>query len=256
MVPPAGVRCALTATILFLFVTSQPGYAQAPAAPPSEPPPRLDVSARFTFLDTRGNASSQALGAGGEVTWRPDPWTHAAKAAFAQTKSDGELDARSLTALFRSARVLNERLSVYGQYDVLRDVFAGVDGRHVFEGGLSYLAHDAPRHRLRLDAALGYLYEQRPDDHFDSLTLSSGAAYRFAISTTSEFTYEPRVLLPLAETDAWRFDQEAALTAALNSVLSLELSHTVRYSAEPPEGFDTTDAIMAVSLVARLRRPR
>jgi hypothetical protein len=30
----------------------------------------------------------------------------------------------------------------------------------------------------------------------------------------------------------------------------------VRYSAEPPEGFDTTDAIMAVSLVARLRRPR
>jgi putative salt-induced outer membrane protein YdiY len=190
------------------------------------------------------------------VTWRPDPWTHAAKATFAQTQSDGELDARSLTALFRSARVINERLSAYGQYDVLRDVFAGVDGRHVFEGGLSYLAYDSPRHRLRLDSALGYLYEQRPEENFDSATLSAGAAYRLAISATSEFTYAPRFLLPLAELGAWKFDQEAALTAALNSVLSLKLSHTVRYSAEPPEGFDTTDAIMAVSLVARLQRPR
>jgi hypothetical protein len=39
-------------------------------------------------------------------------------------------------------------------------------------------------------------------------------------------------------------------------VLSLKVSHTVRYSAEPPFGFDTTDTIMAVSLVAKVRRPQ
>jgi putative salt-induced outer membrane protein YdiY len=63
-------------------------------------------------------------------------------------------------------------------------------------------------------------------------------------------------LLTLAEAGAWKFDQNAALTVALNTILSLKLAHTVRYSAEPPEGFDTTDTIMAVSLVAKVRRPK
>jgi hypothetical protein len=33
-------------------------------------------------------------------------------------------------------------------------------------------------------------------------------------------------------------------------------SHTLRYSAAPPEGFEKTDTIMAVSLVAKVQRPR
>jgi Uncharacterized protein conserved in bacteria (DUF2252) len=41
--------------------------AQAPT-PPAEPPPRLEASAQLTFLGTTGNASSQSLGASGDVT--------------------------------------------------------------------------------------------------------------------------------------------------------------------------------------------
>ena len=228
--------------------------APAPAPPP--PPPRLEASGQFTFLSTRGNTDTQSLGAGGDVTFRPDPWIYRAKAVFAQTESEEELSARSFAALFRAARVLTPRLAVYGQYDFLRDRFAGVEQRHVVEGGASYLAVDAAPHRLRLDAGLGYLYEEQPDDHFDSMTLSLGAAYRLAISQTSEFTYEPRFLLPFSDGGAWKFDQNAALAVALNTILSLKLSHTLRYSADPPEGFDTTDTIMAVSIVAKLQRPR
>jgi hypothetical protein len=36
----------------------------------------------------------------------------------------------------------------------------------------------------------------------------------------------------------------------------LKVSHILRYSAEPPVGFDKTDTIMAISLVAKVRRPR
>ena len=253
-----GCRAGRAALVALTFVLlAGPVQAQTPApAPPPPPPPRLEASGQFAFLSTRGNADTQSLGAGGELISRPDPWTYRAKAVFAQTESEDELSARSFAALFRGSRALNTRLSVYGQYDFLRDHFAGVEQRHVVEGGASYLAVDAPPHRLRFDAGLGYLYEEQPDDHFDSVTLSLGAAYRLAISATSELTYEPRFLLPFSDSGAWRFDQNAALAVALNSILSLKVSHTIRYSADPPEGFETTDTIMAVSLVAKVQRPR
>ena len=247
--------CRPLTLVVVILAHAHSASAQTPA-PPAEPPPRLEAAAQVTFVATRGNASAQTLGAGGDMVWRPDPWTYTAKALFAQAETDDELTARSLAALFRASRALNERLSVYGQYDFLRDLFAGVEQRHVIEGGLSYLVRDVRPHRLLFDVGLGYLNEQRPDDHFDSATLSLGAAYRFNISTTSEFTYEPRFLLPFADAGAWKFGQNAALTVALNTILSLKVAHTLRYSAEPPAGFETTDTIMAVSLVAKVRRPR
>jgi putative salt-induced outer membrane protein YdiY len=229
--------------------------AQAPAAP-EEPPPRIEAAAHFTFLATSGNASTSSLGVGGEVTWRPDPWEHSAKAAFAQNETDDELQARSLGAFYRVARRINERLSAYSRYDFLRDVFAGVEQRHIIEGGVSYMAVAQPRQRLRLDAGLGYLYERGPDEHFDSATLTLAAEYRAKISETSEFVYEPRFLITLADADAWKYDQGLTLTAQLTSILALKLSHIIRYSARPPEGFETTDTIAGVSLVARFRRPK
>ena len=242
--------------IVGLIVQAHSLLAQTPAPAPPGPPPRFDGSAQFTFLDTRGNAPTQSLGAGGEFAWRPDPWVYSGKAIFAQNESDEELQARSFTGLFRAARAYSRRVSGYTQYDFLRDVFAGVEQRHVAEGGLSYLAVDRAPHSLRFDSGLGYLYERQPDDHFDSATLSAAAAYTLTISPTSQVTYAPRFLLTLANTGSWKFDQDAALAVALNTILSLKLSHTVRYSAEPPPGFETTDTIMAVSLVAKVRRER
>ena len=247
------------AFIAVVVVPTRLAFGQTPATtptPPPEPPPRFEASAQFALVDTRGNASSQTLGFGGDLAWRPDPWIYTSKVLFAQNKANDLLEARSFDAMFRADRTLNERLSVFGRYDFLRDVFAGIEQRHVIEGGVSYLASDRPPHRLRLDAGLGYLYENHPIDHFDSVTLSLGAAYRLTISQNSEFTYEPRFLQTLAEAGAWKFDQDTALKVAMTSILTLKLSHTLRYNAKPPAGFDTTDTIMAVSLVAKVTRPQ
>jgi len=250
---------AIRALLLVAAVAGLPRAADAQTtapAPPPEPPPRLEASGQFSFLGTTGNASSESLGAGGDFTWRPDPWTYNGKAIFAQNETEGDLSARSFAGLFRASRLINKRLSAYGQYDFLRDVFAGVEQRHIVEGGLSYLAVERGRHRLRLDGGLGYLYENSPDDHFDTVTLSTAAAYKFTISETSEFVYEPRLLLTLADAGAWKYGQVAALTLSMTDHLSLKMSHTIRYSAEPPAGFETTDTIVAVSLVAKYRRPK
>jgi putative salt-induced outer membrane protein YdiY len=254
------MKCAVRVLFFgFLASSSVTVAAQTPAPPPApaEVPPRFEASAQFAFLATTGNASTNTIGAGGEFVWRPDPMTYNGKLVFAQNESDDVVSARSFAGLFRSSRKINERLSAYGQYDFLRDTFAGVEQRHIIEGGVSYLAIDRAPHRLRLDAGLGYLYEDGPEDeHFDSVTLSLGALYRAEISETSEFSFEPRFILPLVDAGAYRYDQVAALNLGINSFLSLKLSHTIRYSAEPPVGFDTTDTITAVSIVARLKRPQ
>jgi len=232
-------------------------FAQPPSAPPPPPdlPPRLEASGQFTFLDTSGNASTRSIGGGGDFIWRPNPWTYNGKAIFAQSESEGELTARSLAALFRTSRSFNSRLSVYGQYDYLRDVFAGIDQRHVIEGGLSYLAADRAPHRLQFDAGLGYLDELGREEDLDSATVTLAASYRLAAGATTRFTYEPRFLIPVTETESWKFDQDAAFTIAINSFLSLKLTHTLRYSANPPPDFETTDRILTISLVAKIRRP-
>ena len=40
----------------------------------------------------------------------------------------------------------------------------------------------------------------------------------------------------------------------MNTILPLKLAHILRYSAEPPVGFETTDGITAISLVANVLR--
>jgi small conductance mechanosensitive channel len=257
--PEFAVRAHLSGTtvrmVALFFLCSAPAFAQPPAAPPEPLPPLLEASAQFTFLDTSGNATAQSLGAGGDFTWRPDPWIYAGKFIFAQTEADDELDARSIAALFRASRVLKRRLSTYGQYDFLRDIFAGVEQRHVVEGGLSYLVVNRAPHRLQFDAGVGYLHEKRPDETLQSATLSLASAYKLALAT-STLTYEPRFLLPFEETDDWKFDQNIAFTVAINAILSLKLSHTLRYSNDPPPAFDTADRILAISLVAKITRLR
>jgi putative salt-induced outer membrane protein len=246
--------CRSVAVMMLLLVRPVFVFAQPPVPPPEPPPPQLEASAQFTFLETSGNAQAQSIGAGGDFIWRPDPWVYTGKLIFAQTQTDDALNARSIAALVRSSRVFNKKLSTYGQYDFLRDVFAGVGQRHVIEGGVSYRAVERAPERLQFDAGVGYLHEDGPDETLSSATLSLAAPYKLTLATSS-LTYEPRFLVPFGQTSAWKFDQDVAFTVAINSILSLKVSHTLRYSNSPPAGFETTDRILAISLVAKIKRP-
>lgn len=255
MTATANLRArSLVPCILLAFAAR--AAAQPPAPKPDEPPPRLEANGQFTLLATTGNASTTSIGAAGDLISRADPWTYTAKLAFAQTEDDDEVSARSFIGLFRAARALGPRLSAYAQYDYLRDVFAGIEHRHTMDGGLSYLLVDRAPHTLRLDGSLGYQYESRVNaESFDSAIALAGAGYRLRISETSTFTDDARIVLTLADMGAWKFEQVASLTAAITTVLSLKLSNTIRYANEPVPGFEKTDTITSVAIVARIRRP-
>lgn len=226
--------------------------AQPAATPAAPPPPRSEGSADFAFVSTTGNAPTQTIGLGADIIFRPDVWTLRSKTGFVQNETDDVVNTRVFATLFRASRLMRPRLSFYGQYDYLRNTFAGIVHRNAVEVGVSWQAIAPARHDLRFDVGIGYADEQRvvaPDMSNGTLTL--GAAYKLKVSSTAELSDEARTVLSLEDADEWRGENIVALTAKLNTLLSLKVSHTLRYVNEPTFGFDATDTITAVALVAK-----
>jgi putative salt-induced outer membrane protein len=240
---------------LSLGLTASVAIAQQPK-PADEPPPRLEGSAQAALLATTGNASAQSLGFGGDIVWRPLPWMLRAKAVFAQTETDDELSARSTVALFRSDRFLTSRTSLFGQYDYLRDVFAGVDQRSTIAGGVAYKLIPGPPHRLTIDGGLGFQHESRVDEESENVAIATaGVAYAWEITETSRLAEDFRYVQGLNSLDNWKLDQSIAMTAAISSAFSLKVANIVRYANVPVPGFESTDTITSVALVWTIKRP-
>lgn len=236
-------------------VCGQPA-APAPPPPPKEPPPRLEMNAHLTLLNTTGNTRSESFGAGGEVIYRPLPWLYKARFDFLQNEDDDVLAARSFVGLFRLERQFSPRLSAFGQYDFLRDTFSGIEQRHTAAGGLTYALIDHPPHRLEVDGGFGYQYEERLDaENTSSAVALAGTYYRWDINANNQLTDAFRITLPLAETSQWKIDHVVALVAKLTSILSLRVSHTIRFSNEPVPGFESTDTITAIAFVVGAKKP-
>jgi putative salt-induced outer membrane protein len=224
-------------------------FAQPPATPP---PPPQEGSAEFSFVGTGGNSSTQAIGAGGQVTVRRGEWVHNAKLAYVRNETEQALQAQSFAALFQSARAINARVSAYGRYAFLRDTFAGIENRNSVSGGLEYLAVRPEPHQLLVNAGIGYANEQRvAGDDLSTAEFLTGASYKWTISPTADLTDTFDVSVSLSETSDWRTANVAALTARLTTLFSLKLSNIVRYVHEPVEGFETTDTITSIALVAK-----
>ena len=225
-------------------------HAQAPAAP--APPPRQEATAELAFVGTTGNASTETLGLGGDVTYRPGPWTFTTKARYVRNQAASDLKAESFDLSFDAAHALSPRLSTFGRYGYLHDRFAGIEQRHTLEGGVAYLLVDAAPHKLAVDGALGYAHEDPVLGSARSNGIvTTGARYTLKISDTAEFNDDTRLVFSVADGQDWRVTSVAGVTAKLTTRVSLKCSNTVRFVNEPVLGFERTDTITAVALVAK-----
>jgi putative salt-induced outer membrane protein len=247
-------RLAVAASLALLLIPSV-ARAQDAAAPAPPPPPKLEVSGDFAFVGTTGNSSTDSLGLGAEYVRRPDNWEFRSKIGYIRNDSDGELTAESTAFLFRAARTVTPRLSYFGEYDFLRDQFAGISARNDIVGGLSYLLLTTPRQSLNGSVGIGYSNEQRlAGDNLSTAIWTAGEAYKFKLSETAEITDDFNFNESLSNGGDWRIDHVIAVSAKLTSILSLKVSNTVRYVHEPVVDFEPTDTITAVALVARFKK--
>jgi putative salt-induced outer membrane protein YdiY len=244
-----GVAGLVVAFGLAATASAQP---PAPAAAPAPPPPPVEGSGEVAFVNTAGNAESTSLGLRGEVLMRPDTWLLKTRAAFVRLESEDELEAQSFTFFFRGERPLSPKLSAFGQYDYLRDLFAGIEHKNVVSGGLSYKAIATDRHTLVFDGGVGVSDERRLDaEDVTAAVLLGGIGYKLKISTTTELTEDVRYEQSLDEGDEWRLDNAVAIVTKINSIFSLKVSNVIRYANAPVIGFETTDTVTSVALVAK-----
>ncbi|HOG28086.1 MAG TPA: DUF481 domain-containing protein [Vicinamibacterales bacterium] len=243
------MRQSVVAIALAALCVPLPASAE-PADPP--PPPRHEGTAELSYVGTSGNSSTQTIGLGGEFICRPDQWVITNKAAFVRNKSESELTAETYVYLFKAARTISSRLAGFGQYDYFRDEFAGMLHRHSLLGGVQYKIVELSEHLVTADGGLGYVNEQRIAGADLSLaSWSAGAAYRWKISETAEFTDDVQLLGLFSERGGWRLKQSASVTARLTELLSLKVANTIRYVSQPVPGFKSTDTMTSIALVAK-----
>jgi putative salt-induced outer membrane protein YdiY len=90
-------------------------------------------------------------------------------------------------------RFLSSRTSLFGQYDFLRDLFAGVEQRSTIAGGLAYKVIPGPPHRLTIDGGLGFQNESRLDEDSENTAIgTAGVAYAWEFSETSRLAEDFR----------------------------------------------------------------
>ncbi len=235
--------------VVALGVVPHSVVAQTTAPPP---PPEREGSAEFAFVGTTGNSSTQTIGVGGELIYRPSPWESKVKVNYVRSEADDQLRAQALVLALRVQRKIRARLSGFGEYGYQRDRFAGMLNRNVVQGGLAYsLLEQAPQ-KLTVDAGLGYANEERVlGKNLSTATLGGGGLYTLKISDTSQLSEDGHFVASLSDSNDWRYTNAAALTARVSAILSLKVSNAIRYLNLPVAGFKSTDAITSVALVAK-----
>jgi putative salt-induced outer membrane protein len=240
----------VTAALVLWFPTVV--LAQAPAAAGNTAPPRWERKAELSLVSTGGNTDTQTLGIGASLVFRPDGWTTDARTAFVRSEAAGLETAKSLVADLRQARALTPRVELFGRYGYLGDRFAGIEHRNTVDAGVGYKLLPGPVHALRVDGGLGYTREGRVVGENASFPLANfGAAYKWQLSKSADITDAAILTESLADRSEWRFGNAFALAAAITRVFSLKLSHDTKFTNIPVPGFEKTDRLTSVALVAR-----
>ena len=244
-------RASLLSALLVVMPVS--AFAQAAAPPP--PPPKHEVSGELAYVGVSGNASTNTFGIRFETVHRPESWLIRQRLSFVRNESEGELTAEAFSYTPRVEKVLNARMSVFGEYQYFRDEFAGVDNRNAVNAGLAIKLVTQDRQTLSADVGLGYLNEQRlAGDDVSSGVYSAGTAYTLKISDTADLTDDFAFVGTFDRAEDWRIAHTIAVTAKLTEIFSLKASNNIRYANFPPPGFKTTDSVTSVALVLTLKR--
>lgn len=144
----------------------------------------------------------------------------------------------------------SDRFYSFGNVIWLQDQFAAVMPRDYYGAGEGYKIWTGPKHTLITEAGLNYTTERFTDGTGrDFMGGRLFGKYVYAFTEKSTFSQQVEYIPDFNADRDYFVNSETALTAALNSYLSLKASYVVKYSNEPPLGKENTDTITSTTQV-------
>ena len=223
-------------------------------------------AAELGYVNVSGNTNTETLKAVFDISYEADSWLHKARAEALSSKSE-TTDTSGVTPVTTDERTAAKWL-VSGQSDYKfkdNDYFYGLlsyeDDRF---GGFQYQAKlglgygrrviHTEAHELKLEIGPGYrLYQlDQPvppapaEETRDETLMRANAAYVWKLSETSKLT-EDLTYEAGEDQDEWK--SVTALTAKINSMLAMKISHAVKHLENVPVASKNYDRETAVTLV-------
>lgn len=169
-------------------------------------------------------------------------------------KSAGLKTAENWDLGARYERELSDAFSVFGQYKLDSNVFAGLDLRHTFDAGGKYFIIKQEGQQLFNETGYRFTSENRlapaatVGSHFARVYFEYNRSLGELV--TAKLGLE---LLPnFSNSNDYQANLEAALLASLSPVFSVKSAYTIQYRNQPAgAGKNRSDTLFTTSIVAK-----
>jgi putative salt-induced outer membrane protein len=225
---------------------------------------------------TGGNSRSTAVTTAGDARLRRgrNQGTFAMAVNYASARNPDtsrmERTVENYQGKLRYDRFVSTHFAVFGALSARRDYFQGLDLRLNLDPGVAYYFLDTKPQRLWTELGYDFQYDLRDRTAVQAAnaTLALGATpltrketrhsgrlfvgYALGINERVALTTGVEYLQAPVETEFWRLNADAGLTASLAGRLSIATSVALRYDHKPLPGIERLDTMESVSLVYTL----
>ncbi|ELY22719.1 MULTISPECIES: DUF481 domain-containing protein [Halomonadaceae] len=226
---------------------ANPFYAPPP---PQEDAPVFSGDAELGFTRLSGNTDSQTLIGKTLLTWLTGNFTYSLRGEVRNVTKDDKTSAEQYLVAGRERYELDGPHYLFGFARWEKDRFAGYDQQLSAIGGYGRQILENDTHVFSLEAGPGYRHDRlREHGDYRLAVAYTALDYQWFFSDYADIQQE----MSFEYTDQNTTSRSlTALTARLNSKLSLRLSHEIKHNSQPPDDTsERTDNTTSASLLYR-----
>ena len=205
-------------------------------------------SGELGLVFARGNTDTETLNTELKLEYTKARWTNETRLSYLRSESDGDLEADRFVVDNKTDYTLSDASYFIGVGRFDRDRFSSFEFQTSLALGYGRRLIDTDRQAFSVEIGPGVRYSEVRDtgETETDLIARGGADYRLQISETAELTN--RSLVESGSSNTF-FENEAALTVAINDALALKTGFLVRHNTEVEPGREKTDYLSTVNLV-------
>lgn len=215
------------------------------------------------YVNVTGNTESETFTTKAKVTKEHGNWHHGAKINAIKSENEGEVQAESYEAGWRSEYSFTERFFGFGDIRYFDDKFDSFTEIYTGAIGLGYHIFNSDDLAWQISAGAGYRATDEiiiiegpdPDSEDDDTELFEdigSVSYLLESDYSQQLTESTKLenYTRVEIADDNTFSQNVTgLSVAINSTLALKLGYEVRHNSDPTPNFESTDRISTVTIV-------